>query len=57
MVYLTLTTFIHVYLIQRYSREKIRLDWLSVLSVIPVKIYLSAYLADSFTYFLVAWMS
>lgn len=60
MVYLTLTTLIHVYLIQRYSREKIRLDWLSVLSVlsvIPVKIYLSAFLADSFTYFLVAWMS
>jgi two-component system, LytTR family, sensor histidine kinase AgrC len=60
MVYLILTTLLHPWLIQRFSREKIRLDWLSIgviLTLIPLKIFMYAFLADSFTYFIFAWMT
>lgn len=60
MVYLILTTLLHPWLIQRYGREPVRIDFLSIsliLLLIPAKVFLHAFLADSFTYFLVAWLS
>ena len=60
MVYLILTTLLHPWLIQRFARERVRIDLFSIgviLLLIPVKIFMYDFLADSFTYFLFAWMT
>lgn len=55
-----LTNLLRLWLILRFSRERFRLDFIGIgviLLLIAIKIFIYYFLANSFTYFLFAWIT